>query len=331
MSRASCLRKQCSCGHKNVGEFPAEVNAPIQYGPRVKSYVSYLRHWQLIPIDRTAEVLKDCFDIAISQGTIENITEEFARRCYSTQQSVLAHLKQVPVKHLDETGLRVKGKLYWLHVLSDGAHTHYRIRAKRKDLIEELNATIVHDHWQPYFQYEGVKHALCNAHHLRELKALFEYQGEAWARAMMNLLQLISRVVSKNTHDPPKEVIARIKGLYDKIVCRGLAYHESLPKLKQSKLGRTKRRKGHNLLLRFSEKKAAVLRCLTDPDVPFSNNIAERDLRMTKVRQKISGCFRTYEGAEQFCTARGFLATARKKGKNIIQAIQELYPLQNTA
>ena len=167
--------KQCNCGHKNVGLFPDRVKAPIQYGQRIKSMVTYLRQWQLLPIDRTAELVKDCFGAEMSQGTIENMTSEFAQLASEHQESVLEALKKAPLKHLDETGVRVKGKLYWLHVVSDERQTHYRVIARRKDLLEDVSGTIVHDHWKPYFQYQAVKHALCNAHHLLELKALAEH------------------------------------------------------------------------------------------------------------------------------------------------------------
>lgn len=292
--------------------------------------VTYLRQWQLLPIDRTAELVKDCFGAEMSQGTIENMTSEFAQLASEHQESVLEALKKAPLKHLDETGVRVKGKLYWLHVVSDERQTHYRVIARRKDLLEDVSGTIVHDHWKPYFQYQAVKHALCNAHHLRELKALAEHDQEGWAASLSQLLKLVSRLVSKG-EGVAASVQRRIWELYSHILERGLAYHESLPVLDQRNKGRPKRRKGHNLVLRLLAHKAEVLSCLSNPAVPFSNNQAERDLRMVKVRQKISGCFRSIEGAEGFCIARGFLSTVRKQGRNIIEAIEQLYLPQQAA
>jgi transposase len=300
--------KVCTCGHQTIAAFPAGINSPVQYGPRVKALAVYLSNQQLIPEDRLQQIFEDLFTLPIATATLATINREFADRVASIQEQVLSDLKAAAVKGADESGLRIGGKTQWLHTLSSETATHYRVSEKRGDLLEEIQGVLVHDHWKPYFTLSGVEHSLCNAHHLRELKALEEIEKESWAFNMSKLLRLLSRI-----KDPPQE---RVMKLYDRIIESGLNFHESQPPL----AGR-KRRVGHNLLLRLRDFKGATLRFLTTPGVPFTNNQSEQDIRMIKIKQKISGCFRTTRGAEIFCTIRGFLSTQRKKGINSFQAI----------
>jgi len=306
--------KQCTCGYCNTALFPSDVRAPVQYGPRVKAFAIYLSTQQLIPEDRLKETFADLFSLPISTATLTSINEKFSTIVEPYQEQVLEELKKAPVKHLDETGLRIAGKTHWLHVISDANQTHYRPSLKRKNLLNNVVGTVVHDHWKPYFQLPEVTHALCNAHHLRELKAVEEQEKEPWAGMMAQFLRLAVRF--KN---PPVE---RLSKLYDNILARGFKFHESQPPLDGRK---NKRRVGHNLLRRLRKFKPAVLRFLTDSTIPFSNNQAEQDLRMMKVKQKISQGFRTMHGAEIFCTIRGFISTARKQKFNILEAIQSAY------
>ena len=194
-------------------------------------------------------------------------------------------------------------------MISNSFATHYRAREKRGDLLENLKGILVHDHWKPYFCIEDVQHALCNAHHLRELKALEEFEKEPWAFKMSRLLAVSSRL-----KDPP---LSRILTLYDQIIAEGLAFHERQPPL--GKL-HNKKRKGH-LVLRLRDFKNCVFRFLEKQDVPFTNNQAEQDIRMMKVKQKISGGFRTPQGAKTFCIIRGFFSTCRKQGLNLFQSL----------
>lgn len=302
--------KQCSCGHTNRAVFPRDILAPVQYGPRVKALGVYLSAQQFIPEDRLQAVFMDLFSLPISTATLASINQEISRKIAPLQENVLEALKNADVKHLDETGFRVGKKMQWLHVISNSFATHYRARAKRGDLLEGLKGVLVHDHWKPYFCLEDVQHALCNAHHLRELKALEEFEKEPWAFKMSHLLTIASRL-----KDPP---IHRILELYDHIVAEGLAFHEQLPPL--GKLHK-KKRNGHNLVLRLRNFKDCVLRFLEMQDVPFTNNQAEQDIRMMKVKQKISGGFRTPQGADIFCIIRGFLSTCRKQGLNLFQSL----------
>ena len=267
-----------------------------------------------IPEDRLRTVLKDLFDISISTGSIATFNARLANTVAPFQEQVLEDVKASPVKHLDETGFRVGGKTQWLHVVSTSTATHYRVSPKRKDLepLKGTSGVVVHDHWKSYFKLPDVEHSLCNAHHLRELKALMEIEKERWAFQMDRLLRYLNRAGIV--------CFERVSKIYDQIIQAGLAFHESLEILEA---GKRKRRVGHNLLIRLSNFKKDVLRFLTTPGVPFTNNQGEQDVRMMKVKQKISGGFRTTDGAHNFATIRGFISTMRKKNKNILNAIAE--------
>jgi transposase len=321
-----CLVKVCpQCQTQTSGTFPPGVHAPVQYGPHLKSMALYLQHQHFIPEDRLQDLLRDCFGVSLATATLTSFTKELANALKGCISSVMATLKGAPVKHLDETGFRVAGQTQWLHVISNDEATVYRVSQKRKDLIDGVTGVIVHDHWKPYFQMEGVSHGLCNAHHLRELKALREIEKEAWATLMEGLLKTANGLVKKGLAPLFR---ARIKRLYHHILHQGLTYHESLTPFTKakSKQGYQKRRVGHNLLLRLQDHCDDVLRFLTDPHVPFTNNQAEQDLRMMKVKQKISGGFRTEEGAEAFAIIRSFISTKRKQGFNILESLSQAWP-----
>ena len=301
-----------SCGLRNKGEFPGTVRAPVQYGNRFRAAMVYLSAVQLIPEDRLAQLSADLFGLPVATATLGAINAGAAARLAPMQEAALAELKAAPVKHLDETGFRVGGKTRWLHVIGNQTATHYRVSEKRGNLLTGVSGVTVHDHWKPYFTMQGVTHALCNAHILRELKALIEIEKENWARHLQRLLRLLCRI-----NDPPMEKIHRI---YDRIIATGIAFHEAQKPLSTRK---NKRRIGHNLLLRLKNFKEAVLRFLTNPLVPFTNNQAEQDIRMMKVKQKISGAFRTDKGADNFCVLRGFLSTQRKSGANPFTILEQ--------
>jgi transposase len=203
--------------------------------------------------------------------------------------------------------------------------TFYRVSAKRGSLLANVVGIVVHDHWHPYYTLKNVLHALCNAHHLRELKALVEIEKEDWARRMQRLLRRACHAVHiARAQDLPlkPELIALLERCYDAIIADGLAFHEKQPALAKARPGgRPPRRVGHNLLLRLSTRKSDVLRFLTDPKVPFTNNLAERDGRMMKLRQKISGGFRSEHGAEDFAAIRSLLSTARKQEWGLLHTL----------
>lgn len=302
------------CGTRAQGEFPPGIRAAAQYGPRFKAAMVYLSAQQLLPEDRLSQLADDLFTLPVATATLAGFNAEAAQTLAPAQEATLQTLKAAPVKHLDETGFRVGGTTQWLHVIGTPEATHYRVSPKRGDLLSGVSGVIVHDHWRPYFTMEGVTHALCNAHILRELKALIEIEKEHWARWMQKLLRHACCAAA-----PPVE---RIRCAYDRIVARGIAFHKAQPPIgAPPKRGKPKRRTGHNLLLRLQAHKDDVLRFLSDTAVPFTNNQAERDIRMMKVKQKISGGFRTTQGADTFCILRGFLSTQRKQGLNPFLAL----------
>jgi transposase len=318
-----------ACGTPTRGAFPAGVTAPVQYGTRVGAFVLYLLHYQLLPEKRLAELMADLFGVNLATATIARISHDCAQRFQGFADAVRDHVAAAPVKHMDETGFRIGGKTQWLHIASTLLLTFYRISPKRGSLLANVIGIVVHDHWKPYYTLEGVLHALCNAHHLRELQALVEIEKEDWARKMQRLLRHACRAtnLARNRGVPLKpSLIALIERCYDTILAEGLAFHEAQPALvcaaaKVKRRGRPPRRVGHNLLLRLDTRRQDVLRFLTDPRVPFTNNLAERDGRMMKLRQKISGGFRSERGAEDFGVIRSLLSTTKKQGWDLIQTL----------
>ena len=307
-----------ACGAQTRAAFPDRVTAPVQYGKRIGAFVLYLLHYQLLPEKRLAMLMTDLFGVRMATATIARISQDCAERCQGFVHVVRNQLAAAPVKHMDETSFRIGGKTQWLHVASTMLLTFYRVSAKRGSMLADVTGIVVHDHWHLYYTLKNVLHALCNAHHLRELKALAEIEKEDWARRMQRLLRRACHAVNLARVQEMSlrpELIALIERCYDAIVADGLAFHAGQPALAKARpRGRPPRRVGHNLLLRLSTRKPNVLRFLTDPGVPFTNNLAERDGRMMKLRQKISGGFRSDQGAADFAVIRSLLSTARKQG-----------------
>jgi transposase len=318
-----------ACGRQTRAAFPAGVTAPVQYGTRVAAFVLYLLHYQLLPEKRLAEAMADLFGVTLVSATMARIGQEAARRFQGFADAVRDQVAAAPLKHLDETGFRSSGRTQWLHIASTVLLTFYRVSPKRGSLLANVTGIVVHDHWKPYYTLEGVLHALCNAPHLRELKALVEIEKEDWARRMQRLLRRACHAtnLARDRGMPLKpSLIARIERCYNAILAEGLAFHAAQPALVSAaaaahRRGRPARRVGHNLLLRLSTRKQDVLRFLTNPQVPFTNNLVERDGRMMKLRQKISGGFRSEAGAEDFAVIRSLLSTARKQGWGLLQTL----------
>jgi transposase len=323
---------QCpTCGAETRAPFPDGVNAPVQYGARITALVIYLLHYQLLPENRLAKLMADLFGAKVAAATIARMSRNCAERLQDFVETVRNLVAGAPVKHMDETGFRIGGKTQWLHVASTALLTFYRVCAKRGSLLANVVGIVVHDHWKPYYTMEGVLHALCNAHHLRELKALVEIEKEEWARKMQRLLRRACHVTNRaRERGVPlrPRLIECFERCYDAILAEGLAFHETqLPLMRAvtkgggKRRGRAPRRTGHNLLLRLARRKEDTLRFLRDPTVPFTNNQAERDDRMMKLRQKISGGFRSLQGAMDFALIRSFFSTARKQDWNILDAL----------
>jgi transposase len=320
-----------TCGAHTRADFPPGVSAPVQYGPRIAGLVVYLLHGQFLPEKRLAAVMADMFGVQLTTATIAAMRRNCAVRFESFATAVRDRIAAAAVKHLDETGFRIGGKTQWLHIAATGWLTFYRISPKRGDMPENLAGIAVHDHWKPYYTLEGIKHALCNAHHLRELKALIEIEKEDWARKMQRLLRRgchAANLARERDKPLPPRLIALFERRYGAIIEEGLAFHAAQPALarpaatgKGKARGRKPRRVGHNLLLRLSSRKPDVLRFLSDLTVPFTNNLAEQAARMMKLRQKISGGFRSTAGAADFAVIRSLLATARKQGWDILKTL----------
>ena len=321
------------CGRTGKGTFPAAVTQPTQYGSRVKAAAVYLNMHQLIPLARICEVFGDFFGHAPSESLILTSCEAVAEGIVPSLETIRKQLTASPVVHSDETSFRVEGCLNWLHSVGTETLTYYAVHPKRGQeamraigILPEFRGRIVHDEWAPYFQFDRCSHALCNAHRLRDLKFVKEEYGQTWAAELSSLLLEIKDEVEacppEWTSLPP-ERLAHYQRRYDALLRCGLAANpppkDALPK----KRGRRKQSPPKNLLDRLGKYRSETLVFMRDFRVPFDNNLAERDVRMMKVKQKISGTFRTWRGAETFCAIRSYLSTARKQGYNVLDSIQD--------
>ncbi len=320
----------CACCHGVTrAAFPDEVTAHVQYGPRIRAAAVCLNAQHLIPEDRVGEIMHDLFGAAsLCPASIVAWCERKAKDLAPVVAQIAAWVAGAAVRHLDETGLRIGGRTRWLHTASTAALTQYRVSKTRGAMPGTLRGSvIVHDHFKPYFTLPDVAHALCNAHHLRELKALIDIEKEPWARKMSRLLvraaRRVERAVARGQTALAAGCARRIVSVYDAIVLRGLVFHEAQLPLarRRGARGPAAKRVGHNLLERLRVHKTEVLRFVSDFAVPFTNNQAEQDIRMMKVKMKISGGFRTWTGAETFATLRSVLSTARKQGLGMLQAL----------
>lgn len=330
-------RKVCSgCGHVTSAGFPASVLQPVQYGPRVQALSVYLLDYQLLPVLRASELLRDVLGAGLCPATLLSFASKAACALQPACAQMIAALQAAPVVHCDESGARVDGTLHWLHVASTSLLTHYGIHKKRgtagmdaSHILPHFAGVAVHDGWASYFKY-GCRHALCNAHHLRELIAVYEAapQQQAWAQGMQTLLRDGKRAVEAAQQQGQSclsaETLADLTGRYKTLVQEGYAANPPPPPQPHKK-GKPRQSKARNLLDRLHTHEEATLRYLHDFAVPFDNNQAERDVRMLKVQQKISGGFRTIEGAEGFCRVRSYISTLRKQNRNILTALQQVF------
>jgi transposase len=312
------------CGQEVRAPFPAAVSAPVQYGPRFQSLMVYLNQQQFIPYDRLAQVCEDLFGQPLSAASLAAANERVYEKLEPFAQALVNQLPQAEVVHFDESGLRVEGKLHWLHVASSAALTFYGVHPKRGTeamdafgIIGACRQWVVHDHWKPYFAYQECLHVLCNEHLLRELKFLWEEQQEVWAQQLSHLLLEFYQIRQKHGALNERQFKRALKR-YRAVVRRGRYRH---PRLDPHQ-GRCAQSKAANLLDRLEDFDLCFLAFLVDERVPFTNNQGEQDIRMIKVRQKISGCFRTLKGAQMFGRIRSYISTCRKQRRNIWEAIQ---------
>jgi transposase len=312
----------------------------VQYGEGVKGFLTYLNQYQLIPYERAAELCEDLFGCAISQGTLLNALKTSYKNLEKTEEAIKEKIIRSDVLHVDESGVYGVEKREWLHTSSTETHTHYHLDSQRGQeginrggILCKSQGTAVHDHWEPYKKYSNCAHAYCNAHHLRELTRAYEQDGANWALEMKNLLLKIKESVDEAKENGKKELDVLIRDNftrgYEAIVEEGLKSYPS-EKLENARApGRKKQCKSKNLLDRLSAHQEETLRFMSDFKVPFDNNLAERDLRMVKVKQKISGCFRSKEGGKYFCRIRGFISTLKKQGKNVLEYLRKAFVPSN--
>lgn len=331
------LTRQCAaCGQLNRAPAPAGVEQPVQYGPEVSALAVYLHVHQLIPFDRLRQLFADFFGQPISTGTLTAMLARGAERLQPFERALHEQLKAEPVLHRDETSIRINAANHWLHVSSNHRLTLLSVDPRRgrqaldaEGILPGYAGTVVHDCLAAYFTYSDCTHALCNAHIQRELRAAGELTGESWPAELEAVLeeayQAVERAREAGHTCLPPQARADFHARYHAILAQARGLHPVSFKETPPKQGRDKKTKVQNLLERLTKHDEAVLRFMDDFRVPFTNNQAERDLRMAKVKQKISGGFRTDDGAERFYRLRSYTSTAQKHRLTVIDALQRLF------
>jgi transposase len=322
------------CNELVKAAFPVGVTHPVQYGPRIKAQAVYLNNYQLIPLARTSELFRDFYGHSPTEAFVLASNTAVVQQTKTSLEAIQQQLIDAKVVNYDESGLRVEGKLNWLHSAGTRWLTFYGVHPKRgKDgmqavgILPKFTGVAVHDHWKSYFTFKHCQHALCNIHHLRELRFIHEQYEQPWPQEMATLLLDIKEAVeTAKVHQKTTlsaEQLLRFGQCYDELIAQGLEANPPpaipLPK----KRGRKKQSPPKNLLDRLQQFKPQTLAFMHDFRIPFDNNLAERDVRMVKVKQKVSGSFRTRQGADTFCSIRSYISTVRKHGLNVIDALHD--------
>lgn len=327
------------CGTRTKAGFPRGVRAPVQYGTGVLSRVSYLHLYQLLPVARTSEAMQDLFGCTISAASVQRISRIFSGKLLRTEQRIKMAIREASVIGADETGLRVAGSNSWIHVARTDHFTHYAFDERRGKaamdeigILPQFKGTLVRDGYLSYSRFEKCAHSLCNAHLLRELVFIEETDPEqrVWTRALARLLCKI-KAAADVARERKEEVLEKVRRQgwvrrYDQLVRKAVRLNPPLPRGKRVAGAPKKKRillpTASRAAWRLKQKRHEVLRFMEDLSVPFDNNGSERDLRMVKLQQKISGCFRTHDGARNFCRVRSYLSTARKQGHSLLSALE---------
>lgn len=322
------------CNELVKAGFPAGVTRPVQYGPRIKAQAVYLNNYQLIPFARTSELFEDFYGHRPAEAFVLASNAAVVQQTETSLEAIKQQLIDAKVAHYDESGLRIEGKLNWLHSAGTSRLTFYGAHPKRgKDgmqaigILPRFRGVAVHDHWKSYFTFKHCRHALCNAHHLRELRFIHEQYEQPWSQEMAELLLDIKEAVE--TAEAEQKTALSAKQLlhfekhYDELITQGLKANPPPAIPPPKKRGRKKQSPPKNLLDRLQQFKPQTLAFMYDFHIPFDNNLAERDVRMVKVKQKVSGSFRTRQGADTFCAIRSYISTVRKHGLSVIDALHD--------
>ncbi len=323
--------RRCTCGCAVKAGAPDEATAPACYGPGIRALACYLAVFQHIPYDRMAQFFSDVLGLPVSTGALVNMVKDAGGRLGFFSDVVRDLLKEAPAVHFDETGARVTGHLHWVHVASNALLTLIECHERRgtaamdaMGVIAKMTGIAVHDGWKPYRAYDVV-HALCNAHHLRELEGVGVVWDQGWANEMIDLLiearDAVEQAKSDGKDRLDGSVLHSIRVRYGRLVQKGWAANPAPEVGKRS--GYTK--KAANLLVRLDSQRHDVLRFATDFNVGFTNNQAERDVRMVKVQQKVSGSWRSIEGARAYCAIRSYISTMKKQNADVLDGLRQLF------
>ncbi|MFA5002418.1 MAG: IS66 family transposase [Methanolinea sp.] len=329
-------QKTCPCcGRQNRAHFPPEVRYPVQYGQNLKALMVYLCIYQLLPYDRLCETFSDLFGRSMSKATLARAVSECSRNLAGAEEKIRDLLAGAQVLNVDETGMRVNGIREWLHVASTGiltAYGHHRKRGSQAmddlQILPRFRGTMVHDFWAPYFRYPG-SHALCNAHLLRELKGITENYHQNWSEQMYDLILEMKKAVDTAQEQSlplSQQLISDFEVRYRHIIVTGILENPAPEPVDYFvKRGRKKQSKAKNLLDRCQKYETEILSFMHDFSIPFSNNLAERDIRMMKLQQKISGTFRSEDGADWFCRVRGYISTVKKNELPVFASLLKVF------
>jgi transposase len=322
-------KKVCGCGHCNIS-----YNAPILknhtfYGDRIKSLIIYLKNHQMLPFHRTKQIIQDVLNHSISEGTFHNVEKECSEKLKVYEDIIKEKILNSTVVGADETSTRTNGKNYWVHTAVSKLFSYFSVSKKRGmdgiesgGILNHFKGTLVHDFFKPYLKLL-CKHVFCNAHILRELISVTETTKHIWAEQMIQVLLLALETKKEYKQNrPEQEIINEIESLYDKAIQLGEKENPDFD------VG-GKKSKEINLLKRMKKYKPEITRFMGDPNIPFDNNASERALRMIKVKNKISGCFRSVEGVENFCRVRSFMESCRKQNLKILNSITMVFKNQN--
>lgn len=321
------------CGTSHRGVFPPSVKEPVQYGERIKAAAVYLYDWQLLPSERTTKLLTDLFGCSLSEGILFSARKHCEQALLPITEQIKSALQRASLAHFDETGQRVAGRLRWLHVAGTEDLTYYATHDKRGrtatdeiGILPRFTGRAIHDAYNSYQCYDCL-HGLCNAHHLRELTFLAEENGQIWAHRMKALLieikAQVDHAIEQGMNALSESTLRAFEERYDRLIQDG--YNTNPQAERTKRRGRVPQGKGRSLVMRLHKGRRETLAFMYDFSVPFDNNLAERDIRMMKVRQKVSGCFRTAEGAVTFGVIRGYISTMQKQGHNALTVLESIF------